>query len=321
MSLCVSFAHSCGHFQVTFELICVIAGIGRLLVGNKSLVILIDHPYIPGKWQHRLDMSFKDISEIITSRGNISSAFITVIVAPKVYSAEDNPFPEIQNLNLTSNRNRTAPKKVRVPALNDDQAKVAGTCFVYEVILGDDSALRSLSDLLRGGPEMPSTSRMHINSAKPTRSYAVQMEGLESALSHDWNGTLPFAVRFQALRIVREGRLSPDSMTALVPEMARFGSQSMKIPEQTCADAVRHLLDGVDSPHPALSAGDYSTKSLIQKLRDAVSSSLKDSSVYRTVKEHSHLALIHHVRVTPCGLYMEGPSPEVCLPVFHGIIS
>lgn len=290
------------------------AGIGRLLIGNKSLVILIDHPYLPGKWQHRLDMSFNNIHQIIISRGNISSAFISVTVAPKVYSGEDNPFPELQNLNLSSNRFRPAPKKIRVPALNDAHSKVAGSCFVYEVILGDDFALLSLSELLRGGPEMPSTSRMHIQSAKPARSYDVQMEGLRNALSHDWNGTLPFTVRFQALRIARDGRLPPDSVTALVPEMSRLIAKGTS--EQACADAVRHLLDGMDSPHPSIPAGNYSTNSLVQTLRDSVSASAKDSSVYRTVKEHSHLALVHHVRLTPCGLYMEGPSPEVCLPTF-----
>ncbi|KAE9983037.1 hypothetical protein BLS_005054 [Venturia inaequalis] len=284
--------------------------IGTLLVGNKSLVILINHPYLPGKWQHRLDMSFNDISEIIISRGNISSAFITGTVAPKVYSAEDNPFPDLQNLNLTTNRNRTAPlKKVRVPALDDGHAKVAGTCFVYEVILEDDLALLSLSELLRGGPDMPSMSRMQIHSVKPTRSYDVQMETLRNALSHDWNGRLPFSVRFQALRIVRLGWLSPDSMTALVPEMVKLGSDG--IPEQACADAVRHILDGMDSPHPSLSAGNYSTQSLTRRLREEACTSPKDSSVCRTAKENSHLALIHHVRITPCGLYLAGPTPEV----------
>lgn len=241
---------------------------------------------------------------------------MTVDCAPKVYSAEDNPFPELQNLNLSTNRNRMAsPKKVRVPALNDSHAKVAGTCFVYEVILGDDIATLSLSELLRGGPEMPSISRMRIHSVKPIRSYDVQMEGLRIVLSHDWNGHLPFAVRFQMLKIVRAGRLSPDSMTALVPELVKMGFKGT--PQQACADAVRHFIAGMDSPHPSLPAGDYSTESLIHKLREALTASLKDSSVYRTVKAHSHLVLVHHVSITPCGLYLEGPSPEVCLSIFR----
>ncbi|QDS77948.1 hypothetical protein FKW77_001429 [Venturia effusa] len=284
---------------------------GRLLVGNKSLVILIDHQFLPGTWQYRLDISLGNVDEIITSQGNVPSAFISILQAPKIYSAEDDPFPQLQNLSISSARPRTVSKKVRVSSLNDSHAKVAGTCFVYELVLGDHAALLKLSNLLRGGPDMPSTSRMRIESVKPARPYDVQMEALRQALSHDWKGHLPFSVRFQALRLVREGRLSPDSMAGLVPEMSRLISKGMS--EQVCADAVRNLLNGVDWPHRNVPAADYSKATLIRKLRDAAApaANLQDSSAYRTVKAHRHLALIHHVRVTPCGLYLGGPSPEV----------
>jgi hypothetical protein len=276
-------------------------------MGNKSLVILIHDPYVHGKWQHRLDISFNNIHEIFTSRGHNFSAFVSCATAPKFYNPDSNPLPDFQN--LFSNRHVAAPKKVRVPCLNEQHGKVAGICFVYEVIVDDLSTLHKLSELLKGGPEMPSTSRMRIRSVKPSRPFDVQMEDLRATLSDDWQGTLPFSVRFQALRIARDGRLPPDSVKALIPELSKLISQGTS--EQTCADAVRHLFDEMSPPHPALPASNYSTKSLIQKIRDSVSASLKDSSIYRTVKEHSHLALIHHVRLTPSGLYLEGPTPEV----------
>lgn len=271
------------------------------------MVVLIDHPYLAGKWQHRVDFSFSDSPDIIMSRGISPSAFITATIAPKFYIMDDNPFPQLQH--LMSDRPQQAPKKVRVPALNEKHAKVAGTCFVYEVILNDQSTLLSLSDMLKSGPEMPSTSHMRIRSVKAMRSFEVQMESLRAALSHDWKGILPFSIRFQALRIACDGRLSPDSVAALIPELLYLLFEGTSA--QICADAVCHLLDGMESPHPALSADDYSTESLTSRLRETVSQSVKMDSVYRAVRDHSHLALIHHIRITPSGIYLEGPTPEV----------
>jgi hypothetical protein len=278
-------------------------------MGNKSLVVLVDHPYLGGKWQHRLDISFNNINEIFTSRGNNDSAFISCITAPKFYDPDDNPFPTLQY--LMSNRPRQqAPKKIRVPALNEHHAKIAGICFVYEVVFDGHATLHALSQLLEGGPEMPSTTRMRVRSVKPSRLLDVQMGDLRTAVSDE---TLPFSVRFQALRIARDGCLPPDTITALIPVLSDLISRGAS--EQACADTLRHLFDGFDPPHPSLPAGDYSTKALTQKILDSVEASCKDSSTYRTVKEHPHLALIHHVRVTPSGVYMEGPTPEVRSPL------
>jgi hypothetical protein len=277
-------------------------------MGNKSLVVLVDHPYLAGKWQHRLDISFNNIDEIFTSRGSNDSAFISCITAPKFYRLDDNPFPEFQHL-LSNRPRQQEPKKIRVPSLNENHAKVAGICFVYEVVLDCHATLHALTQLLEGGPEMPSITRMRVRSVKPSRLLDVQMEGLKTAVSDE---TLSFSVRFQAMRIAHDGRLSPDTITALIPVLSDLISRGAS--EQACADVLRHLFDDFGPPHPSLPAGDYSIEALTQKIRDSVEASCKDNSTYRTVKEHPHLALIHHVRVTPSGVYMEGPTPEVRSP-------
>jgi hypothetical protein len=276
-------------------------------MGNKSLVVLIDHPFLPGQRQHRLDIPFNIIDTVFTSRGHNSSVFIFCKHAPKFYHVDDNPLTEFQN--LFSNRPIAAPKKDRVPYLNEQHGKVAGSCFVYKMILKDPSTLHALSELLKGGSEMPPTSRLRIRSYKPITPFDVQMKTLTNALSHDWQGNLPYSVRFQALRLALNGRLPPDSVAALLPELAQLIFKGAS--EASCADALRYLFEGKDQPHPADLADEYSTKALMEMVKTSVSSSLKDSSVYRTVKEHSHLALIHHVRITPSGLYLEGPTPEV----------
>jgi hypothetical protein len=278
-------------------------------MGSKSLVVLIDHPHL-SKWQHRLDIALHMISEVFISRGPNSSVFISCTNAPKFYQPDDNPLAEIQN--LLSNRPRAMPKKIRVPCFNEQHGKVAVSCFVYEVILENHSTLHALSEILRNGPGMPSTSRMQIRTAKPLKPFDVQMANLEFALSHDWQGTLPFPVRFQALRIALDGRLSPDSVAKLLPELAGLISEGASA--KACADALRHLLEEKGPPHPAHPAADYSTKALVDKIKISVRSFLQESSVYRIGKNHSHLALIHHVRITPSGQYLEGPMLEVRKP-------
>jgi len=162
---------------------------------------------------------------------------------------------------------------------------------------------------------MPSVSHVHVRHVKPLKTFADEMEDLRTTLATTWRwkdrpaSPLPFSICFQVLKLAMNGTLPPALVSALARSLPALISGGIAV--AACADAVRQLNKNLEKIIPLSSAEDYSLEKLVATLKTYMESSSEGRSMYQMVKDHAHLQLVHHVRVTPSGIYLEGPSPEV----------
>jgi hypothetical protein len=75
--------------------------------------------------------------------------------------------------------------------------------------------------------------------------------------------------------------------------------------------AVRRLASQVPWPGPDVEARDFDIKELARLIHESAAHFSREGTIYDLAQRHEHLALIHKVTVTPCGLLLGGPEPEV----------
>jgi hypothetical protein len=283
------------------------SGTVRCLVGKTAAVLLLSPRYSAGDWAQRIDFSWKSVDTVFTTGGAHPSLIISCLYSPKFYRQETTS-PASTPLRNGARRQQHR-KKIRIPNLDDEHGEVAACCFSYEIILSNTQALETIRRLLRDGPEFPSSMHIPIRTIKPKRSFRQQLSTLTEALSDDREGTMPFLMRFQVLKLALNGKLPPSTVMSLFPvllDMIQAGTSHL-----ACTHALQQLYIQLPSMGPSSRAEEFEKEALHEKLKLFSSSYVDEESVYRLVGKHPHLRLIHHVRVTPTGVYLEGPEQEV----------
>ena len=269
-------------------------------------MLLLYLPYGPDEWSRRIDFSWNGIDTVFTTDGEFSRLIITCYHSPKIYRSDD---PSPLSTPISIGRREKPRKKIRLPCLDDQHGEVAASCFSYEIVLSSGQAVDRIRRILQDDPGMPSTMHISVQTIKSTIPFNEELSGLTAALSHEWGGALPFLVRFQALKLALNGKLLPAVVFKLLPVLRDLNMREKSV--VSCAEALRKLYNELPSPGPHSKAEEFAEITLKRRLKDLSSSYREEGSVYKTVKQHSHLALIHHVRVTPTGVYLEGPEQEV----------
>jgi hypothetical protein len=283
------------------------SGSGEFLVGKAAAVLLLYPRYNMGDWSQRIDFSWKSIDTVFTTGGAHPSLIISCLYSPKFYRQEDTS-PTATPLR-NGLRRQQRRRKVRIPKLDDKHGAAAACCFSYEIILSDNRALETIQRLLRDGSEFPPSMHLTIHTIKPKKSFEQQLTSLTDALSDDCQGKMPFQMRFQVLKLALNGRLPPCTVMPLIPILSALIQAGTSY--LACAHALQQLYNQLPSMGPSSRAEEFEKEALEEKLKLFSSSYVDEGTVYRPVEKHRHLRLIHHVRVTPTGVYLEGPEQEV----------
>jgi hypothetical protein len=158
---------------------------------------------------------------------------------------------------------------------------------------------------------MPPTTRFGFQTVKPLLPLRTELIALIEGLNQIFPDKLSFEMRFQALKLVLNGKLPPASVFSLLPTLSKLVSQG--IPTRSCAEALRHLYKTLPSFGPDNLAENFTRDEMSRKIISFTSEHVDGYSPYQTAKKYDHLALIHRIRVTPTGIYLEGPELEVSL--------
>ena len=134
------------------------------------------------------------------------------------------------------------------------------------------------------------------------------MSYLNDALANTY-ATMPFDARFQLQKFAQNGILPPEKVIGLLPYVAKCLKEN---DVTTVAPALRYLgsqlpFAGPDSD--ALETELQTLEHMLQKSIETVSASDPYASVL--ADQHEHIMLVHKAVVTPAGVYLEGPEPEV----------
>jgi hypothetical protein len=321
---------SCGNFDYTASDHAsaiynprVSFGAGRIILTNKSLAVLIHFKDASTVWQHRMDIPLYVVDLIVASDGTRLSTPATIYFllksAPHMFEQPEictpMDLPNLEALSISSSPAKSdAPnrpeERLRIPSVGKEHAEVVSTCFVYSVTLQTPKDMVKLKRFVETRPEMPGLANIWVPQHIPRSTISHEIRKLHEEV-HDSicrNGGVPHSVGFQALRLAMNAKLAPHLVRSLLPlfevTCTIFGSEKTAI-------ALRSFYNHVPAPGPHTQHSELERSKLAAGFRINVENVRKDGSVYDIVRSNEHLALVYRVRVTPAGIYLEGPEAEV----------
>jgi len=220
------------------------------VLGGKSLVIFLVKTGIQQQYA-RIDIDYSAIDSIITGKDrNRSTVSFTLLQAPTFstfeLAAEENDDNNQGNVWETPNQIDNAmsrlalhhntvmamprsARRVRTCGLNMNHAVVAGSCFVYQVILVDPEDINRIHatlDNTHGTPPWlwnPTTERRRYDFYTELHNLIVEIGNPEGA------GTMPFGVLYQLQRLAQNGFLSPKAVKELLAPVKKLCKQFNRV--------------------------------------------------------------------------------------------
>ena len=284
---------------------------GQILFGHRQLALLYNDN---SKSAYRIDIKYFDVHTATT--GSYKSPTITFALqrSPRFYCE-----PSTDLLNAFANFNllnmhdvpRLSSKKKRVTSINEAHAGAVSTCFVYQVQLADRRQLPEVFYLLRDNRHIASVANRPTPTVPPAVSLVSSFERLDQTLvAKNPYRAWPFEVKFQLLRLARNGVLSPDQVLEILPTVSLLIQNR---DETVIVIALRRLCYSLTPIGPHSEPEEYSLKTIANNLLDYAQKYdySRSQNSYELLNRHAHLVLVHKLIVTPTGVHLQGPEPEV----------
>jgi hypothetical protein len=198
------------------------------------------------------------------------------------------------------------PNRERLPGLNGDHQKIAGSCLVYRLLLTNSRELDHRIRALGQTRGMPPIIRRHIKVRQPKESYTVQFRRLRQL----WSPTatdLPFPITFQLQKLAQNGYLSPSKVIALLPEVENM---SLRSDRRVCVNAIRKLCLQIPFPGPDTEPECFKLQTLVDWRKKNEQQSKRDGLYLEEPVGSENVAVIHKPTVTPAGIYLYDPDLE-----------
>ena len=298
-----------GHFMLMMS--------GRLLFGRRAVVLSLDSTNTDKPSQQIL-MRYDSIESIVTGdfeRGNPSITF-SLAEAPKLYEKTSSFNEEamlataMQGLGIQHPAMRIAynpVKRRRITALSKTQEAVVGSCLCYRVILSNDRDIRALRALnrIQGIPRsVTSDTAIDISSSFP-----AEMTKLNNALAGGRYMRFPFGAKFQLQRLAQSGYLPPHKVIDFMSIVER---QSKDVSWTVMTHAIQRLSYDIPFAGPGTDPTELSLPTLSQILAENIDSIIARDAYSRGLSEQpEHIAQIYKAIITPTGLRLYGPEPEM----------
>lgn len=251
-----------------------------------------------------IEFSYTNVLSIHIGALNVPAITITCDVAPKLYMST--VADRLQNaLRYTMTNQLHIPSKRRQPHFPGDSYGIAGKCFVYRFVLLDSKDLGMLQILSRDS-HVPPIDRWHDNSMPCRPHYQSQLNQFEMFLA---GITMSYRIKFQIQKLVWNGTMNPrragEFLTCIPGFFRNYDSE-------TIARAVGRLEMQVAFASPDTLFSEIRFDSLKRHLSDAINTVIRDRKFNQKFEElHENNVMIHRAQVTPCGIYLYGPGPEI----------
>ncbi len=282
--------------------------IGHMFFGRRSLIIDLlpqQGPIVPGQ---RLEISYIIIESFIIGDRGAPSVTFSLYETPRLF--QDNKpeglIAQVSTLNLRPNQKPT-PGRKRVSALGGRHNSIVSSCLCYRFHLEDYSDLQSLQ-ALRRLTHIPQSTRWNTNKILKS-DFALWMSHLVSVLASENYNKISFGVKFQFQRLAQNGYLPPKTVLELLSAVVDSSSGRNDV---IMVASLRKFSNQLEYPGPGLDASELSVNTLISKLaqnQELVERELLFSPGF--YEQYHHIAPVHKAMVTPTGIYLSGPEPEV----------
>lgn len=303
----------CGHWDYVNGNLTFISHLqenrtGQMFFGRRSLIIDLLPQKAPMTRGQRLEISYIIIESFIIGDLGAPGITLSLFAAPKLFedSKPDDLTAQLLGLQLEG-RQRPVPGKKRVSALSDLHKSIVSSCLCYRIQLRDHTDLPSLQ-ALRRLTHIPQSTRWNTNKLLKD-DFFFWMSRLVSVLASDKYNKISFGVKFQFQRLAQNGYLPPKKVLELLSGVVDSISGRSDV---IIVASLRKLSNQLQYPGPGVDASELSVSTLITKLansQESVERELLFSPGF--YEQYEHIAPVHKAMVTPAGIYLSGPEPEV----------
>ncbi|KAL8993887.1 MAG: hypothetical protein Q9169_006006 [Polycauliona sp. 2 TL-2023] len=286
------------------------AKIGRLAFGRRFVLVdfdALDMSDLP----QQLEIPYSSIQSVMMGGSNNSLITFSLIVAPRIFEQlppdETDLINSIHRLGLNrSQKKQNVPERRRIIALDQSHRAIVASCLCYRFHVSSED-IRSILALKRlpGFPDIiPWDMKMLQRSPFPK-----QMTQFNSGINGDAYREYPFELKFQLQRLVQNGYLSPYKVLALMHEMKKT---FVNTDTSLLADALRKLCYQIPFPGAETEASDLSVVTLRDLLVSSYNKMLRENDYSKDLStQYEQIAMIYKAMVTPVGVYLAGPEPEI----------
>ena len=268
-----------------------------LCFGRREMVIVM-RPKLAGGPYFRVDISYSSMQSIVYKGLQDTIITFTLYSAPRIYLVELKAAPD--GVNVQS-------KKVRVPGVSAIHQCVSGHCFVYQLVL-HPGEVRAVRNLLAFKPYVPKAASWPFKLLPMKTSFVKSMQDLHLLFQHRNFENLSFGVKFQVQRLAQNGFLPPSLTAAFLPVVSKLAKRRGM---DTTVQTLQKLFQEIPFAGPESEAECFTVAHLEHELLRLEKIVLREPGFnFAVAKRHNHLALVHRVRVTPTGMYLEGPELE-----------
>lgn len=308
------FAFFCGRWDYTGHRLAFFSYFqeqreGRLVFGRRALTVFLSEPhfYLPA---HQLEIPYNSIQSM--TLGNQSNATITLSLAeaPKMY--EDIPQLDgldglFKGMKLNSSNPQSTLKRKRIIAISKTHEVVVSSCLCYRFVLLNSSDILRVEALKRIS-EIPQSIPWDTTVVAELK-FSAQMTMLNSALAGPKYAKFPFGVKFQLQKLAQNGYLSPPLALQFMGVIAPF---VLDVAESVATATIRRLDNQIPYPGPATESSELSLETLSKLFTQNLKMVIREQTYSAGLAEtYDHIAPIHKAMVTPAGIYLSGPEPEV----------
>ena len=289
---------------------------GRLLFGRRAVVVSLDTTETATPAQ-QIIMRYDSIESTVTGdfgRGNLSITF-SLSEAPKLYeiteSREDAMLTSaLQNLAILRPGSRVPYNPVsrkRISAINKVHEAVVGSCWCYRIALSnvhDMRALRALNKI----QEIPRSTSCNTGIDIST-SFPAEMTKLNNALAGGRYTQVPFGAKFQLQRLAQSAYLPPYKVIDFIDVVVE---QSKNVGWAVTTRAIQRISRHIPFAGPGTDSSSFSMLTLAQDLEDNADAIIKEDTYSKGLTQQpEHIAHVYKAIVTPTGIQLYGPEPEM----------
>ncbi|CAF9923800.1 MAG: hypothetical protein ALECFALPRED_002550 [Alectoria fallacina] len=283
---------------------------GRMIFGSRSLLIKLSSQD-PNSPLQQVEIPYSSVQSMTIGPNTNPSITLSLSEAPKLFQKTDSDILEalLQKFAISkgSRKGSQVFTRKRITALSKEHETVVSSCLCYRIMLSNAADIPGVR-ALRHFPEIPDSISWDTSSVMRTP-FAAQMTTLHSALSGLKYGHLPFDLKFQMQKLAQNGYLSPAKVVELLVVVSRHAEER---DVRVVTQSVRTLCGQIPFAGPATEASDLSLETLTQMLVENQESIIRgETYLPNLADQYDHIASVHKAMVTPTGIYLYGPEPEV----------
>ncbi|KAE9382198.1 RdRP-domain-containing protein [Stipitochalara longipes BDJ] len=284
---------------------------GHLKFGEQSMIINSEKGI-------RVDFRYFGVVDITAEDGSEPSFIFSMYEPPHFFQKISDPLADLMaQLGLQSRQlvvQKSGPQRHRLPCLDDEHKSVAGSCFVYRILLrpelpgqAGESDISNRMQSLKVVPTMPKMIFRKTQIREPQETFAEAFQRLYVNLS-SIKSSFPFVLAFQIQKLAQDGFLPPDTVIQLLPEIKKMTTRS---PLPVCVKAIRKLFNQIEFPGPETEASAFQFDELIKLLKSNEAQCTREEEVMDgETRTPDNVAIVHRVKVTPTAIHLYGPEAE-----------